>query len=64
MTNHSQAEIDYHEAMKEFRIAARKFSEIQEAYRARTIGDIEFLEGRKAYDAAGAVVDALESALI
>lgn len=64
MANHNQAEIAYHEAMKDFRIAARKFSEVQEAYRARTIGDIEYMNGRKEYLAASDAVDVAESKLI
>jgi len=63
MVKHSKAEIAYHEGMKEFRVAAAAFAKVQEDYRARIIGDLEYIDGRKEYEKVCAMVDALEAAI-
>ena len=42
----------YQQALVEFRKASAEFRKAQEAYRARTIGDTEFLAARKKFQAA------------
>jgi hypothetical protein len=49
---------EYLAALEAHNVACRSFSKIQKAYRAREIGDQEFIAGRKAYDAATAIYDA------
>jgi site-specific DNA-cytosine methylase len=47
----------YEKALEESRQASRDFAEVQRAYRAKEIGDEEFIAGRKVYDAAMAKFD-------
>lgn len=49
---------EYEAAIAKHNEAIRAFRAIQEAYRSRTIGDAEFLAGRKAYNAATEEFDA------
>jgi len=57
-------EAAYDASLQQFREASRKFTEIQKQYRAKIIGDTEFLAGRKAFDAAMERSDAAEKALL
>ena len=50
----------YEEALAEFRSVSAKFSEAQRAYRAKEIGDQEFLEAKRKFDEAGSKVDKAE----
>lgn len=54
----------YDASLEAFREASRAFTAIQKAYRAKEIGDAEFLAGRKAFDEATAVSDAAEAKFI
>lgn len=47
----------YEAAMEKSGAAIRAFKAVQEAYRARKIGDAEYLAGRKAYESAMAEYD-------
>lgn len=49
---------EYIEALEASRIASRTFAAAQRAYRAREIGDAEFLAARALHDAALAAFDA------
>ena len=50
----------YEEALAEFRSVSAKFREAQRAYRAKEIGDQEFLEAKRKFDEAGSKVDKAE----
>lgn len=52
---------EYNAALEVFRKASATFSAAQDAYRARTIGDAEFLAARAEFKAADAVMDAAEA---
>jgi site-specific DNA-cytosine methylase len=56
-TTESETSAEYDAAMEKSNVAIRKFRNIQEAYRNQTIGDEEFLAGRRDYDAAMADYD-------
>lgn len=47
----------YELACKQSTDAIREFDTVKMAYRAQTIGDAEFIAGRKKYDAAMALFD-------
>lgn len=49
--------LEYKDALKESREATADFKEIQQAYRAKEIGDREFLAGKKSYEVAMAKFD-------
>ncbi|MFA5043118.1 MAG: hypothetical protein WC567_03915 [Kiritimatiellia bacterium] len=60
----SPEEIAYDESLAKFRLASRKFREIQASYRAGNIGDQEFRAGRAAFDAAQEAADTAETIFI
>jgi hypothetical protein len=55
------ARVTYEAAMGEFRTASSKHSEVTAAYRAKKVGDAEFLASKKALDAASKKADAAEA---
>lgn len=52
----------YEKAHAEYRIVAAKFNAVRDAYRARTVGDAEFLAARAEFDKANAAFDLAEAA--
>lgn len=54
---------EYELAMENFRNVSAKFRQAQLDYRAKRIGDAEFLTARAAYDEAGRISDEAEMAL-
>lgn len=55
-------EVTYDKSVEEFRKAAGEFRLITEAYRAKKIGDAEFLKGKEAFDKASEVANEAEAA--
>lgn len=54
----------YDASLARFRQASQEFNEITKAYRAKEIGDNEFLAGRKKFDEAKALADKAETEFI
>lgn len=52
---------EYKVALEAFRNESKKFRQAWEEYRARTIGDQEFLDARRRFNQAVANMDAAES---
>jgi len=59
-----EPEVAYDKSLEEFRAASREFRLISEAYRAKTIGDEEYLKGRAIFNKAVEVADEAEAAFI
>lgn len=49
---------EYAAALAAHNVAIAKFHAVRDAYRARTVGDAEFLAAKKEYEAATKVYDA------
>lgn len=56
-------EIAYNRALEVFRVESKWFREVTEKYRARLIGDEEFLAARRAFDLADKASDEAEKRL-
>ena len=60
MYKYNETSEAYNQACEVFWDQVKAYHAIHLAYRARTIGDDEFLAGRKAYDEAQATIDDAE----
>ncbi len=58
------AQAKYDTAMEAFRVASRAHDQVRSVYRARKIGDDEFLASRRMVEALSLKVDEAESELI
>lgn len=54
----------YDKSLEDFRQASKDFAVIRDAYRAKEIGDAEFLKGKEVFDVASQVSDAAETEYI
>lgn len=56
--------IAYEAARTVFAIQSQAFTVVRDAYRARTVGDAEFLAARKAFEIATNTVNAAQDAVV
>jgi len=56
--------MNYQTALKEWQVEAKKWGQARKAYRARTIGDTEFLKAKAEFEVAQAKLDAVEKQIL